>query len=388
MAMIAGEQLTTKPRRRSWGLLALIALGVTAGAFAVWVGAHHARQQPPPPLFTEANLPPSPPSAENGWMMVSESRAVHESPAFPPELGPLLDPARAESPLLDQARAKREALAAYGGSREAKDALSVLEKGLAMPRFADGCPLRPGQPECLVMPLMKVHRLAALEALRRGVDGDWPGAISLSARLTRADIDAATSSRKLLSHLIAIADMRLGLDVSAALLEGYIQARGKGAAPLDPATTEALRAADAALGAMDPGALSAKRAVTAEYVYTRALIEKAETTYLPVLPLSSALLFDKVATLEGLNDHFLEVTARVATRSASPPGSAAPPEAEPEPWPEAPSWWTYNAAGKQLLGLMTLEWEPQLRKLEVERARVEAARTRVREAARAVLQGS
>jgi len=387
MRMIAGEPQATKPGRRSWGLRALIGLGVTAAAFAVWVGAHHVRQQPPPPLFTEASLPPPPPSAENGWMMVSESRAVHDAPSFPPELVTLLDPARAEGPLLDQARAKREALAVFVGSREAKDALSVLEKGIAMPRFADSCSLRP-EPACILMPLMKVHRVAALEALRRGVDGDWPGALSLSARLTRADVDAATSSRTLLAHLIAIADLRLGLDVSAALLEGYIQARGEGAAPLDSATTEALRAADAALGAMDPGALSARRAVTAEYVKTRALIEEAETAYLPALPLSSALLLDKVATIEGLNDRFSELAARVATPSASPPGAAAPPEAEPEPWPEGTSWWTYNAAGKQVLSLMSLQWDPQLRKLEVERARIEAARTRAREAARAVLQGS
>jgi hypothetical protein len=364
-----------------------IGLGVTAVAFAVWVGAHHVRQQPPPPLFTEANLPPPPPSAENGWMMVSESRAVHEAPAFPSELVRLLDRARDEGPLLDQARAKREALAAFVGSREAKDALSVLEKGIAMPRFADGCPLRPG-PACLVMPLLKVHRVAALEALRRGVDGDWPGALSLSARLTRADVDAATSSRMLLSHLIAIADLRLGLDVSAALLEGYIQARGKGAAPLDSATTEAVRGADAALGAMDPGALSARRAVTAEYVKTRALIEEAETTYLPALPLWSALLLDKAATIEGLNDRFSELAVRMATPSASPSGAAAPPEADPEPWPEGTFWWTYNAAGKQMLSLMSLQWDPQLRKLEVERARIEAARMRVREAARTVMQGS
>ena len=376
-----GEQKKGKPGGRRWARRLLVGLGVTAAAFGLWVAAHHVGQAPPARLFTEADLPPQPPPGDNGWLLVAGPTTRMHMISIPHELNHLLRPDPGE-PLLERARARREAISAFLQKGEADGALRALEQATAMPRFADGCPPR-FEPFCPIFPLRTAEMVAGLEALRRGVEGDWPGALSLSARLTRADVDAATSSRSMFSHALAIADLRLGLEVSAALLEGYKQARAQGAAPLDPATLEALRAADAALGKLDLGELSARRAVITEYIMTRDAIEQigqAAAREMPAQSFWSRLVFDEAATIEAINQRFTKLAARAADPSAAPSAS--------EPPRGGLFWWTYNPVGKMALEAVSFDSNPQIDHIEKERAHIDAARTRAREAMRPVLQGS
>ncbi|WP_437957281.1 hypothetical protein WME76_39115 [Sorangium sp. So ce119] len=380
METSAREQKKGERGGRWWARRLLVGLGVTVAAFGLWVAAHHVGQAPPPRLFTEADLPPLPPPSDNGWLLVAGPTARRAVLSIPPDLKDLLLPDQGQ-PLLERARARREAISAFLQTREAEGALRALEQATAMPRFADGCPLQL-EPFCPILPLRTAQMTAALEALRRGTGGDWPGALSLSARLTRAAVDEATSSRSMFSHVVAIADLRLDLELSTALLDGYQQARARDAAPLDPGTLEALRAADAALGKLDLGELSARRAVIAEYITTRRAIEhigQAATQKMLAQDFWSRPIFDEAATIEAINQRFSKLAAGAADPSLLPFASEAP--------RSGLFWWTYNPVGKMTLEALSLDWNHQIQQIEKERAHLDAARTRAREAMRPVLQG-
>jgi hypothetical protein len=117
----------------------------------------------------------------------------------------------------------------------------------------------------------------------------------------------------------------------------------------------------------------------AEYLMTRSLIEQPTGEARLHIP-GSLLLLDKAATLEEANHRFAQLSALAAAPSATRPASEGP--------RAGAFWWAYNPVGKLVLDHLYVVWDTPLQKLESDRALIEAARTRVRAAARAIVHGS
>jgi len=113
METSAEQQQEGKRGRRTWARRLLVGVGVAAAACASWVAAHHIPRELPPPLFTEADLPPLPPPGDNGWLMLAGPGAGARSISIPPDLVVMVHADDEGEALLDRARAKREALSAF-----------------------------------------------------------------------------------------------------------------------------------------------------------------------------------------------------------------------------------------------------------------------------------
>lgn len=370
-------------------LVALFALGVAAVA---WLLASTVLGSPePPPLWTEADLPAAPEPSQNGWHeIVTPSGA---SVSLPPELVALVrsDNPNESRPLLERARAQEARLTEALNTTPARDALAAFERALTKPRFADACPVDLEQP-CRVLPLLGAHRTALLESLRRALAKDWSSSITLLARTLRADIDFATTSRSLISHLIALANLGDASALAGSLFEAYRAERAR-----DPSVPElgqdaaaALTSLDADLARLDPSTLDARRAVITDYLIARKAPDLLGTTDLLALrPAGAAsgqaepsqgllsrvftpLLFDRGATQTEINARFAALRDAVA--------ASAPPPKLPV-GRERPFWWLYNFTGKAMLDVLALDWSGPLRDVSAYRARIEALRPGLRKLA-------
>jgi hypothetical protein len=388
-----GEKPPAKRARgKRWLKIALVALAALAALAVAWLLAPTVLGGPePPPLWTEADLPAAPDPPQNGWHeIVTPSRA---NVSVPPDLVALLrsDNPNETRPLLERARAQETLLGDTLKNKPSQDALAAFERALAKPRFADACPVRIEQP-CRVFPLLGVHRTALLESLRRALAKDWPGSVTLLAKTLRADIDFATTSRTLVSHLIALANLRDASELAGNLFEAYRAERARD--PSTPALGEgavaALTSLDADLARLDPSTLDARRAVIADYLIARKAPDLLGTSDLyalrPVDPASgqaepregllsrifTPLLFDRGATQAEINARFAALRDAIA--------ASAPPPTFPV-GRERPVWWLYNFTGKAMLDALVLDWSGPLRTVAESRARIEALRPGLRKLA-------
>jgi hypothetical protein len=379
-------------RGKRWLWIGLAALVV---AVVAWLLAPTVLGGPePPPLWTEADLPAAPDPLQNGWSeVVAPSRA---NVSIPPEIVALLrsDNPNETRPLLERARAQEVLLGETLNTKPSRDALAAFERALTKPRFADACPVKLEQP-CRVFPLLGAHRTVLLESLRRAMAKDWPGSVTLLAKTLRADIDFATTSRALVSHLIALANLRDASELATNLFEAYRAERASdpGAPALGQDAVAALTSLDADLARLDPSSLDARRAVIADYLIARKAPDLLGTTDLyalrPVDPASgqaepregllsrvfTPLLFDRGATQTEINARFAALRDAVAASSPPPTFPIGR---------ERPFWWIYNFTGKAMLDAFALDWSGPLRTVSESRARIEALRPDLRKLAQAL----
>ena len=209
----------------------------------------HGLSHPTEPRWTEADLPASPPDADNGWTEIGSSVSAVDLPA----LDRLLDP---ETALEDRLASYDRAAGSLAiEARQHASEIERLRRAYERPRFADGCPLDPTGPGCAWLATLAAERLVVLDAFRQLHDQDARGALATAAMLVRAHVDLAATARSLvatrvaavcLAHAFVLAEVLTGLADRAGLDRSTWAASGRSIResatrhvehPLDPART-------------------------------------------------------------------------------------------------------------------------------------------------------
>lgn len=346
------------PRRLArLGLRLLVFAGVL---LVVWLGAQLALRRPrPAPLWTEADLPPLPPAAENGRALVdARVRPSNSPPDTPRPLQDLLRPTGA-APADRWVRVEPLAptITSLLKDPSVQPWLTLLDEAYARPRFADACPMS-FDANCPMMQPFQAHRLQEVAALQEGLQGRWPEALARAERSLRANLDLMSSARGFVAYTMGMSNAHRSVELIHTLLDGHARA-GQPTAGADLTPVASRIVSD--LAGLREADLHMQRAVIGQYLhFVQSLDMVSRGT--PMMGVSStsiaARLFDPGQTLEVANEYFTRLMA-----AARDPRAVKP----PEPYTLGAGWWLNNATGKRVLSVTLLDFS-YIRDKEAEKA--------------------
>ncbi|MCH9687877.1 MAG: hypothetical protein K0V04_40985 [Deltaproteobacteria bacterium] len=267
-------------------LAALVAVAVTV--------LQCSRTDPPPPAWTEADLP-TVALGNNGWVVANEAAVVSAELDSVSSLQSLMQALRGP-----EAQLERAVVWATVGNVEAElevvleeppgaDLLAAWHRAAAARQYADGCPLTIER-DCNHVGLLSLHRLALVEALHRGAQGDWDAGLRISADLVRMSGEYLATAHGVLAGVVAVRAVHEALTVADLMLWKH-DVRTHGGL----AQRTALRAAIDAMGT-DHRVL--RHTVIGEYLVARTMVDAMSQEA------TATQLFDRGATLASVDRIF------------------------------------------------------------------------------------
>ncbi|MBW2459982.1 MAG: hypothetical protein JRI68_36175 [Deltaproteobacteria bacterium] len=323
--MATPDDEAKSPAKRTLARRLLLGLIVVAGMVLVlgivFVAVNLVDEEPGPPVYTEADLPPVPPAEENGWAMLRDT-PLHSGTRVDTALTIVVPGALAE---LSLAEFSAQRVAA---DEELTEALQSCAQAFEAPRFADGCPMS-FEVECPGLIFHQCQRLRAYQILDLAAQGSGGEAVAMAGQLLDATIDHAQTARGLLGQAIALSNLEATLALVGALDRWLPEEE------MVPLLTQ--------LRTFDPDSLRPELALVGEYLLVLNAIEMVRSSGAED---RSTWLLDEGATRKIFDD---------AYRSAAD-GSAFVLPAQRE----GLLWWFDNAAGKLIidgLHLVDTAWQ-------------------------------
>lgn len=322
-----------------WSLF--VGLGTIALAFALVVSK--ALRAPgrtsAEPLWTEASLPAAPAKPDNGFAVLVDQQDSLGKFEVPSALLGIGSPTAGGSEDATWTAMQAPAVISFLDSEEARDRFAGFERSLAMPRFADDCPLEI-ETVCPVRLILVMHRTMEFRAVRVAAQGDWNVALGWGTRLARADADYLMSARGVIAHALGLAALHRAVELSA-VLASRMEAAGR-CSSRTPEQTASLEALRAGLVALDASKFDLRKAVISEYVIERKQLQKI---FAGSTGIREKVLLDPEDTLRRLDARYKAIAAFAAAPLTAPPPPMSPVTL---PWTEVLS----NPIGKQTLAML------------------------------------
>lgn len=323
-------------KTKRWILGALAVGGALAIAVAGWVASHHLSTRAAPKLlWTEADLPSLPASAENGWELLQRGSARLEDRDLSGDFKVAREAGDWEAARRLEGRIAREV-----ESRAFQQSSATLDAAFARPRFADACPATLTS-DCKTVHLLGYGQVAELAIAHAALRGEWEKALGRLSALLRTSLDFERSSRDLVSGSVAAAHRLGALELTRLVLEGAVREKA------------VLRRAR--LEAMTPpiegpaGDANERRAVITEYLKFVSAIRMLAPAFRPEELRTSRGI---AAALERLamdpDDTLLRANAYYAAMMAAVDGGSTGSLPEPR-FREGAVWWIHNPTGKMVL---------------------------------------
>ena len=306
------------------------------------------RKPPPAPLWTEADLPPLPDPAANGWVRVQNDVARRVPPNLPAALKSLTAPSPA-SAAWGEVQRNKVAIAEQVAAPQSASWLPTIEAARASPRFADACPSRIDA-ACEELRFFSLHQLYELAVFDAALRGEWEDAFQRAAGLAALDVDYAATSRRALSGTIALKNCVRVVSLIDVLLSGYEAVESSQRIRVAGPTARTL---DSLLGRISEDTLDLRRMVIGEYLFSLDGLDAIDRSPGALSPEAgrfgplARVLFDRGETLRMLNDEYEPIA-----KYASAPHGPAPDV--PGPHAQGPLWWLRNPTGKQALDTLRL----------------------------------
>ncbi len=281
------------PARRRRLLLVVVLLAVVFAATAIALRSVWSRQGPP--LWTADDLPPLPPTSDNGWPIAEATAAGIEPFDIGDPMQPVLD-----AMLADRGGAHRgatwEVLIAARPDLDAKLQTSTTRallrqwrRATAAADYADACPLD-RQDGCPSLGMQYLHQIVLVRALAYAVDEDWDSALREAAAAVRVCGRSLTSARGVAAAAIALEAAQQAL-VAADLLLWRHDPERDGAA-------QARAMVLAEVAALDPGPTPLRHALIGHYLRTESQLDSRASEQ------GSPLLYDPASTRADIGQAF------------------------------------------------------------------------------------
>lgn len=321
-----------------------------------WLGVNLWPRPVEPPLWTEADL--SVAEAEekdkNGYYFLVKARQdgdvlnswdVEELPEtllFLYELDAvpsMKDP----DAFWTEVRRRRPRLTAFlKGHRAAVEGHRAF---LEFPQVIDRDPIHLGKPSAPWVALLGLHKVGVLSMADLASGGDATEAYRLWMRQYRQDLSHLSSARGMISHMVAMADVKNDLQFSCKLL----------GLPASAALRDEMKAA---MAEFDPAKVTFRRAMIAEYLHGLSAAESLEEEQKQAgLGLWFRIIFNRAGYRKDTNDYF----RRLEVLAADPKSLTEETLRRHRESVEALSrekgllWWFYNPLGKILRRLVTVD---------------------------------
>jgi len=293
------------------------------------------------PLWTEADLPPLPPDADNGWVVFGEGiGTLSRMSSLPSDLSYLVHPDDVEFAEVTWADARDlgQEIDSFLGEESNLTCARFMLHAMAKPRFADACGIS-SEARCPAIEMLESHRGATLIEIHAALWGFWDEAAMGTSRMLRQSFDLVVSSRRPSTRAVSLIMGRMPIALAGTLLAGWEEDTGGG--HRDPDVRRALAGLCAEVEAFDPRDIDPWQPMIGEYL---GFLEVADMA----APRSDdggivdLVFYDRDSTLHVLNECFkaLREFAKnplVADLPSSPDST--------ERW----GWWLYNPVGKKVL---------------------------------------
>ena len=172
-----------------------------------------------PPMWTEDDLVPLPPSEDNGWQLLQDRlQAGLEVPALPDDVDTivaLLDtnaPADTWTQLVEQ----RDALGGFMAKMEDDRAFALWRRSMKAPAFTDACPVVITG-NCRHFEMFKLHRVATAQVLWWAVRDDVETALELTTTMIERQAGYLRGARGPMGGRVALAMLQESLALGALL---------------------------------------------------------------------------------------------------------------------------------------------------------------------------
>lgn len=299
-------------KRTRWILIGVVLAAVAAVVTMVSVrrGSFADVEQ----RWSDADLPPLPATASNGWQVVVDARAQLPIDYPTDDLADvsalLADPDTVWTELEARDATMSPIIAAFKRSAYR----DVWHRARALPQFADACAWI-AMADCPTVMLVQLHRIAVLDFLLDAREGHWDEALEGMHRLLEIELDFQASARDVVAQVAAANMLADGMSATVALVT---RANTEGQQPR-------LRQRLAELASAAEFGPHLDRAVVAHYLRTMVGLEElaAAQAKSGVLTDLRTWLFSPAKTGAELNRYF-DVLMTVATAD---PGTPEPAEA-------------------------------------------------------------
>lgn len=317
--MTSSAEPTTPPNRPAKSSFERRAARIVIGAIAsvlilvlAWVAAQLLLRRPYPPLlYTEADLPKLPASADNGWeLLKNELHAVGDLGRPAKEITEISDPKATFTDRWTRATAQAQKLSNLARDEKTKQWLGVIDKVAAHPRFVDACPIT-FEPDCpRSLQFLYLHQMQEAVVLHDALEHRWKEAFVRAEKMMRLDVEFLPSSRSILTQAISRAHVHRTMKLVDVLLDGVALEKQPDQRPDAARLTQLANDFGPLLNAIHEEDLAPLRAVIAEYLFSAyALDQLAHAPKAGRFSRGSILLYDPGHALEMLNDRFRQYTA-------------------------------------------------------------------------------
>ena len=317
----------------------LVCAGLLVLGLIVVVGLGLARKaELPPPLWTEADLPPVPAADANAWTLVAGRAPSGELQVALDELPPIYrdegegwdaqELARLWTELEDGAFPRRRVMA----RAESVELIALLDSARARPHFV----LRCESYDCQVIDWHSLHGFAIAHALNLALDEQQHEALAFGLDLLRLDQAHSEGASSWLSLVLSLRH----LDETLQLLELLVQQPGA-----EPSQAQ-LSGLAQAVGELELDSPALEPAVIGEYLVLMAMFEEALGEQ-PEGGATRNMGLDLVRTRELIDERFeLRHAGALAGDVRAAVGVGEPPVKD------GPLWWLSNPTGKTMVETM------------------------------------
>ncbi|HEX5036094.1 MAG TPA: hypothetical protein VFX30_02945 [bacterium] len=321
-----------------------------------WLGVNLWPRPVEPPLWTEADLSVAVTEEKdkNGYYFLVKARQdgdtldswdvedLPETLLFLYELDAVPSMKDADA-FWTEVKRRRPRLAAFLKDRRAT--VEGYRALLEFPQMIDRDPLRLGEQSAPWISLLGLHKVGVLTMADLAAGGDVAEAYRTWIRQYRQDLSHLSAARGMISHLVAMADVKSDLFFSCKLL----------GLPAPAALKEEMKAA---MAEFDPAKVTFRRAMVAEYLHGLAAAESLEAEQKQAgRGLWFRIIFNRAAYRKDTNDYFRRLEALAADPKSLTEDEIGRHRASVEALTRnrGPLWWFYNPLGKILRRLVTVD---------------------------------
>ncbi len=335
---------------RSLYLIVLL-VGVPALMVSIWLGMNLRKHPVPGPLFTESNLPPSPPADANGCLLVYDNQLYNEY--FSRDLSDinLLRNAASMERFLDKTTGEYTVAKNLAGRDDVKKMMGVYRDIMKKPVFADT--VMPGPQDAQKYRVyVALHNSITAVMVSRIQEKKYAAAFKLMKDQLNLNIQYIGSARSMINYITAMQAYEKSLGILKSMLNQFNAGRKMGNDSL-----AACREIGELVRSFNPQGASLAPIVMFEYIAVwkqtfNPLIQHPEAAIRQIMKRKPLVFFDRGLTQQMFDDRWKKLY-----EYAKKPDDTTLAEVrklQEQRYTAARFWWLHNAVGKKYLDSITI----------------------------------